>query len=150
MVLYSYQQNDVKYGARCCVTRSDGEGKHARRGTREVALTRTLGFTNQLDTVTVRLLSDAHCITLHWTLDGYGSFTYCIGMCDMSFKLGLPGIHSPTWHRRCQELAKEPSICDVRKMFMVFRPNTYSGIIIIGYAAAGRGEAEQRRRQLFT
>ena len=44
---YSYHLNDVKDGARCFVTRSDGEGKHTRR----VALSRTLGFTNQLDTV---------------------------------------------------------------------------------------------------
>ena len=49
--MYSYHLNDVKCGARCFVTRSDGEGKHARRGAREVALSRTLGFTNQLDTV---------------------------------------------------------------------------------------------------
>ena len=33
------------------MTFSDGEGKHARGGARDVALSRTLDFTNQLDTV---------------------------------------------------------------------------------------------------
>ena len=51
LCMYSYHLNDVKCGARCFVTRSDGEGKHARRGAQIVALSRTLGFTNQLDTV---------------------------------------------------------------------------------------------------
>ena len=41
----------MKCGARCCVTRSDGEGKPARRGAREDALTCTLGFTIEPNSV---------------------------------------------------------------------------------------------------
>ena len=55
-MIYSYHLNDVKCSARCFVTRSDGEGKHVWRGAREVALSRNLGFTNQLDTVGLEII----------------------------------------------------------------------------------------------